>query len=470
MLLTITTTHYPATDLGHLLHKHPDRAQQLSVAGGVAHIFYPEASEDRCTAALLVDIDPVGLVRGRHSSSSGPLAQYINDRTAAAGSQLAVALKAAFATALRGRCDSRPELAASPIPLEIRIPSLAMRADAGRVESLFVPLGWEVELHQHPYDKSFPEWGAAPYADVRLTGTLRLADALSHLYVLLPVLDGGQHYWVTQTDVEKLLRAGASWLRDHPEQEFITGVYLAWAKPLVDTATEQLARVTRIADESVSADALTPRAMPTDPGTIPLTVQRRRVVADSLRRAGARRIVDIGCGDGALLEELHYDPGFTDLLGVDVSPYALRQAARRLHLDDSPHRATQRVQLRQSSLVYTDPSLRGFDAAVLMEVIEHIDPERLPAAAESVFGVARPRSVIVTTPNADYNPLFPTLPAGQFRHPDHRFEWTRLQFREWAQHTAEAYGYSPSFLGIGEEDPHRGAPTQMAFFTVRGDT
>ena len=137
MLLTITTTRAPATDLGYLLHKHPDRLQTFDTAAGAAHVFYPEATAERCTAALLLEVDPIALVRGpgrTNKPSDGELAQYVNDRPYAASSMLAVALKEAFRTALTGRCDAQPELAESSIPLAIHVPALRCRggADAGQ--------------------------------------------------------------------------------------------------------------------------------------------------------------------------------------------------------------------------------------------------------------------------------------------------------------------------------------------------
>jgi RNA repair, ligase-Pnkp-associating, region of Hen1 len=187
VLLTITTTRPPATELGYLLHKHPDRPQSFDVSAGQAHVFYPEATPERCTAALLLDIDPITLVRGH---KDGELAQYVNDRPYAAGSMLAVAIKEAFRTALTGRCDARPDLAAAAIPLEIRVPALRCRGGktgTTLADRVFAPLGWSVETQTKPYTP--PEWGDSPYLDLRLTGELRLADALNHLYVLLPVLD-----------------------------------------------------------------------------------------------------------------------------------------------------------------------------------------------------------------------------------------------------------------------------------------
>jgi 3' terminal RNA ribose 2'-O-methyltransferase Hen1 len=210
VLLTITTTRAPATDLGYLLHKHPARLQSFAVSTGEAHVFYPEATPGRCTAALLLEVDPVALVRGRESkegrnnrSNDGELGQYVNDRPYAASSMLAVAIKEAFRTALTGRCDARPELAAARIPLTLRVPALRCRGSRDAAElaqSVFGPLGWSVDAERQPLRPA--EWGDSPYLDLRLAGEFRLADALNHLYVLLPVLDDAKHYWVSTEEVD----------------------------------------------------------------------------------------------------------------------------------------------------------------------------------------------------------------------------------------------------------------------------
>ncbi|GAA2786407.1 3' terminal RNA ribose 2'-O-methyltransferase Hen1 [Saccharopolyspora taberi] len=459
MFVTLTTTHEPATDLGFLLHKHPDRAQSFDVAAGTAHVFYPVAEPSECTAALLLDVDPVGLVRGRRDDSFS-LGQYVNDRPYTANSLLAVALGTVFRTALNGRCDARPELAATAIPLRVRVPALPCRGGRELVTRLFEPLGWQVEADPVPLDPRIPEWGDSRYVDLRLSGQLRVSEALSHLYVLLPVLDNAKHYWVTEEEIDKLLRAGDGWLAAHPERELISNRYLAHRKSYVRSALTQLAE-SDDTDADELDNALAP-AVADNPE--PLAVQRRGSVLAALRAAGARRVLDLGCGSGALLGDLAREPSFTEIVGADVSARALEVAAR--NLDRLPAAKRERVTLRQSALTYHDPALAGYDAAVLMEVIEHVEPDRLPALERAVFGSAHPGSVVVTTPNVEYNVLFEKLPAGAFRHPDHRFEWTRQQFREWAEGVAARNGYRVRLLPVGPEDPGAGAPTQLAVFTA----
>jgi 3' terminal RNA ribose 2'-O-methyltransferase Hen1 len=473
VLLTLTTTGQSATDLGFLLHKHPDRAQTFPVAAGWAHVFYPRAEQQECTAALLLDIDPVALVRGRSEAQACTLGQYVNDRPYAAGSMLAVALAAVFSSAMKGRCAARPELAARPIPLTVRVPTLPCRSGADLVERLFAPLGWQVGATPVPLDPLFPEWGDSRYLDVTLTGHLRLADALTHLYVLLPVADGAKHYWVDAAEVDKLLRAGADWLATHPERELIIERYLAHRGSFVRTALQRLAEaddtVVEALDNALDDPVVLQRGGSAATGESagrpePLAVQRRGSVLAVLRAAGARRVLDLGCGGGALLRDLLVDPQFTEILGVDVSAGALEAAARRLQLDRLPERRRERIALRQSALTYADATLAGYDAAVLMEVIEHVDEVRLPALEHAVLGVARPRTLVVTTPNVEYNVRFETLEPGRLRHADHRFEWTRAQFRGWAAAAAGRHGYTVRFLPVGPDDPEVGPPTQLAVF------
>ncbi|MEU8887483.1 3' terminal RNA ribose 2'-O-methyltransferase Hen1 [Streptomyces sp. NPDC048442] len=478
MFMTISTTgtqERPATDLGFLLHKHPGRKQTFSTSHGTAHVVYPEATAERCTAALLLEVDPVALVRrgkgkGRGGSPDAALSQYVNDRPYAASSLLAVALSTVFKSALHGVCNARPERAAEPLPLRIEVPALPARGGVALVEKLFAPLGWStVEAVPVALDTQFPEWGDSRYVQLVLEGELRLADALRHLYVLLPVLDDAKHYWVSPDEVDKLLRAGEGWLPQHPEQKLITSRYLSRRWGLTRQATErlELARLADADDITVEEiDNAVAEETETEERPTPLSVQRREAILAALRGAGAGRVLDLGCGQGQLVQAMLKDVKFTEIVGVDVSVRALTIASRRLKLDRMGERQAERVSLLQGSLTYTDKRLAGYDAAVLSEVIEHLDLPRLPALEYAVFGSARPRTVVVTTPNVEYNVRWEALPAGHVRHGDHRFEWTRQEFRDWAGTVAERHGYGVEFVPVGPDDPEVGPPTQMAVFTM----
>ncbi|TQL19542.1 3' terminal RNA ribose 2'-O-methyltransferase Hen1 [Streptomyces sp. SLBN-134] len=478
MFLTISTTgsaERPATDLGFLLHKHPEKAQRFSTSYGTAHVVYPEADAERCTAALLLEVDAVALVRrgkgkGRGGAPDAALAQYVNGRPYAASSLLAVALSAVFSSAMRGVCNARPELPGRPLPLRVEIPALPARGGPGLVGRLFEPLGWRVGAEPVALDGEFPQWGDSRYVRLVLEAeTLTLAEALRHLYVLLPVLDDAKHYWVASDEVDKLLRAGAGWLPGHPEQRLITSRYLSRRWSLTREAMERLELVRLAeADDSDVEEIDNAVAVETEAEEkpTPLAVQRREAILAALRAAGASRVLDLGCGQGQLVQALLRDPSFTEVVGVDVSVRALTIASRRLKLDRMGERQAARVKLLQGSLAYTDKRLRGYDAAVLSEVIEHLDLPRLPALEYAVFGAARPRTVLVTTPNVEYNVRWESLPAGHVRHGDHRFEWTRDEFRAWAGTVAERHGYEVEFVPVGPDDPEVGPPTQMAVFVT----
>ncbi|WP_405649247.1 3' terminal RNA ribose 2'-O-methyltransferase Hen1 [Streptomyces sp. NBC_00019] len=478
MFLTISTTgtsERPATDLGFLLHKHPEKSQAFSTSYGKAHVLYPEADAERCTAALLLEVDAVALVRrgkgkGRGGAPDAALAQYVNDRPYAASSLLAVALSGVFSSAMRGVCNARPERAAQPLPLRIEVPALPARGGPDLVRKLFEPLGWSVTVEPVALDAQFPEWGDSRYVRLVLESqTLTLAQALRHLYVLLPVLDDAKHYWVASDEVDKLLRAGEGWLPDHPEQKLITSRYLSRRWSLTRAAMErlELVRLAEADDSEVEEiDNAVEAETEDEQEPTPLAVQRRDAILAALQTSGASRVLDLGCGQGQLVQALLKDVRFTEIVGVDVSMRALTIASRRLKLDRMGERQASRVKLVQGSLAYTDKRLKGYDAAVLSEVIEHLDLPRLPALEYAVFGAARPRTVLVTTPNVEYNVRWETLPAGHVRHGDHRFEWTREEFRTWARAVAERHGYDVEFIPVGPDDPEVGPPTQMAHFEL----
>lgn len=336
------------------------------------------------------------------------------------------------------------------------------RGGEGDLRRLFEPLGYEVEAVNHPLDEAFPEWGTSLYFTLRLRGQVRLRDLLAHLYVLIPVLDREKHYWVGQDEVDKLLRRGEGWLAAHPERQLIVDRYLRYQRSLT---TEALARL--LADENPDPDRERESLQAEEEAVeAPMRLNEQRIgaVVAALRAAAARRVLDVGCGSGSLIQALLKDSAFEEITGVDISHRALELAASRLKLDRLAPRQRERVRLFQTALTYRDRRLEGLDAAAVVEVIEHLDPARLRSFQRALFGHARPRVLIVTTPNREYNARFEGLPAGRFRHRDHRFEWTRGEFDAWAGAAAAEHGYAVRFLPVGPEDPELGAPTQMAVF------
>ena len=465
MLLTISTTHQPATDLGFLMHKNPGRLQSFNLPFGRADVFYPEAENDRCTMALLLTIDPIDLARPKPGipHGGGWLEQYVNDRPYVASSHLSVAIASVLGSALAGTSKERPELAERAIPLEARVPVVPSREGAELIRELFEPLGYTVELQGHLLDGRFPEWGASPYFSLRLTSTSRLRDLLAHLYVLLPVLDDDKHYWVGDDEVGKLLRFGEGWLSSHPQRDLISRRYLKHQRGLVRQALGQLLDAGQ-ADPGIT-EAQHGKEEEQLEAPLRLSEQRMQAVLATLRTLNTSKVLDLGCGEGTLIGKLLGESAIRSITGLDVSHRALEVAHERLHLDTLPAQQRERINLLHGSLTYRDKRLSGYDAAVAMEVIEHIDTTRLDAFEEVVFGTAKPGAVLITTPNAEYNVLFDGLPAGAFRHKDHRFEWTRRQFQDWSRQIAKRHKYEVHFQNIGPEHPTYGTPTQMGVFT-----
>jgi 3' terminal RNA ribose 2'-O-methyltransferase Hen1 len=318
--------------------------------------------------------------------------------------------------------------------------------------------------------------------------------------VLLPVLDNDKHYYVDQNEAEKLLHRGGDWLPRHPERGFITRRYLRYralyvnpalarlldadeltddadALPAVDTPAAEVASLAGPSAVSAvaSADVLPLATAPAEASAadvsepaekISLHDQRLQQVAQEIYQLAPKRVLDLGCGEGKLLRLLLRQPKIEYILGMDVSHQALARAAQRLHLAEMPPRQRARLDLIQGSLLYKDERLAGFDAAALVEVIEHLDASRLATLEAVVFSHARPAHVFVTTPNADYNQLYDSLSAGTFRHADHRFEWGRAEFAAWATGVAERHGYHVRLEAMGEEAEGVGGPSQLAVFSL----
>jgi len=499
MLLTLSTTRFddahPARDFGFLLHKNPERAQSFDLSFGKAHVFYAQADNERCECAMLLDIDTVRLVRKRDAQA---MDQYVNDRPYVASSFLSVAISRVFRDALIGKSREREELVEAKWPFKVHLPVVPSRGGEELLRQLFEPFEYSIATRHLPLDERFPQWGESSYFSLDLSGTVRLRDLLSHLYVLLPVLDDDKHYWVGDDEVQKLLERGEGWLRSHPSRDLIVDRYLRRRRVLTRAAFEQLTRDEIVvedeleesingeisqaaqaneqagsdqaevekteASEQVGIVAKAPESKAPESKPMGLHEQRLQAVTDELKTLGAHRVLDLGCGEGKLLRHLMKDKQFAEIVGMDVSHRALEMARDKLRLERMPPMQQKRLHLMQGSLTYRDARLEGFDAAAVVEVIEHLEPGRLAAFERVLWEFARPQTVVLTTPNRDYNAHWETLPAGEMRHKDHRFEWSRDEFATWAQSVAERFGYNVRIEPIGEEDDDLGAPSQMAVF------
>ena len=479
MLLTITAEGENAAALSFLLHKHPDKLQQVELSVGAASIFYPECGKEKVTAALLLDIDPIGMVRNAKNFAGKDflLGQYVNDRPYVASSFMSSAISKAFSSAMNGSCKEHPEFIDMPLALTAKISVLpAPRGGELLIKRFFEPLGYTVEAERHLLDTQFSEWGYGKYFTLTLKNTLTLKELLSHLYVLIPVLDTEKHYFITQNEVEKLLQKGKGWLEQHPEREIIVSRYLINLKSLVRSAFEVLQAaedgIIPDTDNEAEQDELTEIEDPAAAHTQLQKVKkerlhdiRLRLVAEKLKQSGAASVIDLGCGDGKLLRLLLKEKQFTRIAGTDVSYSELEKSQDKLHWNEMPEKQRERLSLFQSSLTYRDKRFSGFDAAAVVEVIEHLDPNRLPALEKSLFTYAKPQTIVLTTPNREYNVRYENLSAGKVRHSDHRFEWTRSEFEAWAERIARENNYTVAFFPVGEEEENIGAPSQMAVFT-----
>lgn len=481
MLLTITNTRPPATDLGWLLHKHPDKVQPFRTTGGQATVFYPEATEERCTAALLLTIDPIDLVRGTGPGAHTISTQYVNDRPYVASSLLSSAFTNVYSSALNGRCADRPDLVETPLPLTVTLTVVRVQSWPDGLTRLFEPLGYGIEAVSHPLDERFPDWGQSPYFTVTLRHTITVRELLEHLYVLLPVLDNSRHSFVQEQDVDILVKKGGNWLARHPERAAITRRFLRRQAGLTRLALDRLLTIDEAPADDLIGEPVSDEEMDTtlssaaeagsliaDPVTAParrptLHEQRLDAVLAGLLASGAKSVLDLGCGEGQLLRKLLAEPQFSRILGMDVAYRELLRAKAKLHYDELPPNQRDRLTLMQGSLLYRDQRLEGFEAAALVEVIEHVEPTRLPDLTRVVFGFIAPQTVFITTPNAEYNELY-GLDETQTRHDDHRFEWSRDEFSAWCAATAERFSYRVTIASVGEVDELVGASSQLARF------
>ena len=467
MLLTITYEGRNTQELGFLLHKHPERAQQFELSYGKAYVFYPEVGDERTTAALLLDIDPLDLARGKAGSREGGLFDYVNDRPYVSASFMSTAIARVFGTAMNGRCDKLQELADTPLKLTACLFSLKDNGDIQLAKEMFEPLGYEVRTERTQLDDRFHEWGVSPYIDLTVSGTLKLSQLLNHLYVLIPVFDKQKHYYTSEDEIRKLLSHGEGWLADHPYKERITRRYFSARRSYARKALDVLLPED-IEEEEGSETEGNADGQENKEAHVSLNARRLEAVKNAVLASGAVSVIDLGCGEGRLTSLLLSQQQLRKVTACDVSVSALEKAAQRLHLDRMQSYRKDKLTLMQASLTYRDKRFEGYDCACVIEVIEHIEPARLKAFERAVFEFAALKTVVVTTPNREYNVNSESMQENGLRHGDHRFEWTRAEFREWTERICEKFGYSCVISGIGDLDENTGTPTQMGVFTKNG--
>lgn len=466
MLLTITMKGKNTQELGYLLHKNPYRPQWFELNFGKAYVFYTEISDSRTTAALLLDINPIDLARGKLGSRDGGLFDYVNDRPYVVSSFMSSAISKVFSTAMSGKCAKRQELANLPLDLEAGLHMLPVRGDETLVNEVFEPLGYEVTVKKSVLDEKFPEWGESCYIDLTIRGKVRLCELLNHLYTLIPVMDKQKHYYMSEDEIDKLLKHGEGWLGSHPAKNKIIKRYFDMRKSYANKLMNRLAdENTEAAEDLVSENYEASESTEGIAKKIPLNTLRLEEVKNAVLKSGAESVLDIGCGECKLTSMLLSEKQIKRVSAADVSVRVLERARKRLNYDNMPLYRKNKLTLMQASLLYRDKRFSGFDAACVIEVIEHLDIQRIPAFERVLFEFAEPRTVVLTTPNKEYNVNYTSMENGELRHTDHRFEWTRDEFKNWCGQVCEKFGYRVKISYIGDTDEKYGSPTQMGVFT-----
>lgn len=469
MLLTITYMGEKTQNLGYLLHKNPYRAQCFELSSGKAYVFYPEVSDTKSTAALLLDINPIDLARGKLGTRDGGLFDYVNDRPYVASSFMSTALARVFNSAMNGRCDEFPELAQTPLDLTACVHMLPCRGNENLPSEIFEPLGYTVRTTSSVLDEKFPEWGNSSYIDLTISGKVTVADLLNHLYVLIPVFDKQRHYYVSEDEIHKLMKHGEGWLSTHPARNKIVHRFFSMKRSFAHKAIDQLIESEPVTDEDLTEEVDEDEAEVVVPDEIKekrvsLNTRRLAAVKNAVIESGATSVIDLGCGECKLTGMLLEEKQIKRVAAADVAVRVLDKAKQRLRYDRMPPYKKDKLTLMQASLTYKDPRFSGYDAACVVEVVEHLDPMRVIAFERVLFEEAAPKTVILTTPNKEYNAHYEWLTDNSLRHNDHRFEWSREEFKTWTEHICEAYGYTVERSEIGDFDEQYGSPTQMGVF------
>ena len=442
MLLTLACSGKDAPDLSWLLHKRPNRLQAFDLPYGKAFVFFPEYTETRSVVSLLLEINQEAL-NDLCKNKEGEF-QFVNPRQFLSSSLLSGAIGKVFSSAIKGICADKPELVNKEYDLELELTNFSCRLKPEYVARIFKPLGYAIAFDNISSD--FPREKLI-VGNLRLKGKTNLKDLLSQLYILIPVFDRYLHFWIDEPQLQRFIRLTAGWLESHPEKRFILTEYF-W--PAADFKSRVLERFNAIPGLSSNEKAQ------------PLKIQRHEAIEATLAIHGAKTIIDLGCGEGSLIFYLLEQKKYAKIAGTDISAKNIESAKKRIA--GRPSRACREDDLFVSSLTYPDKRLRGYDAAVLSEVIEHFEINRMNTVMKNILGAAKPQIFIMTTPNRAYNNQFSGLADGAMRHPDHRYEFTEEEFTNFCRKNASAFGYEVELEPIGEISPEFGAPTLMGVF------
>ncbi|PYF06198.1 3' terminal RNA ribose 2'-O-methyltransferase Hen1 [Ureibacillus chungkukjangi] len=444
MQLTIRGTGQDIQVISYLLAKNPNNLYERRVSGHLVRMFFSQFSEEEVEVTFFVTPDPIEL--SRNNSKVYDITSYINDREFVVSSIFCTFLRTALGTALNGKpVEEYEPWVNHPFPLEFSFGPVASQLTDQDIQSLFQPLGYAVEITygEADYNMDFKSKSSARF--ITLKGSTTLQMGLRQLFVLIPVLDNYKHYYIDEQEVEKIVRYGEGWLDKHPKREFILRQALRFKEVYGQFENQH----TKKENES------SPKLRLND-------LRYDKIVGKVNQLKRKETVVDLGSGEGKLSEKLGFIDGVKEILAVEPSESATLKALKRF---EKAAQDKNFVKPRQifGSLFYYDERLKGKDVLILCEVIEHIDEYRLPKIIQTILQDYRPRTLIITTPNQEYNEVYGM--GGDYRHPDHRFEWTREEFQTWCKTQNENHEYNIAFDGIGEEHELHGYPTQMCLFT-----
>lgn len=475
MFLSIAVSGEHAPDLGFVLYKHPGRFFEKSASKGRVTGGFTENREDFAEFTLAVEIDPVERVRGVNWDRG--IASYVEPMPFLAASHMSQALSQALGSAMNGVLGSKDPVidtrvkaaGVKPWPLTIKVG--AVRCSPYMIESLFSELGWSVEIESHNLDvPGVSEDDDRPLHVFTLKGEATVSDALTQLYVLLPVLDPSRHYFYDESEARKLFEKGGDWLKGHSSRDLIISRYLSKSKELRGYARQLFGNFQekKDLDELIAETEELMRDWDDPDDTSPHQQRHSQIIRDVVSW-GARSVIDLGCGEGRLLERLVRIAPDMRVVGIEPSAREIERARKRLSNNPGKN-LDPRVEFVHGSAMYGDERFKDFDAAILSEVIEHVDEDRLSLLARSVFGIMAPRRVVITTPNGDYNRVFGLRP-GEFRHADHRFEWTLAECQAWVVGVTAAYPYEAEITPVGgrnaDADEGHGEVSHYIVFTKK---
>lgn len=496
MQLAIKATGEGAKMLSFLLSKNPQNLYDRSEKGYRVRLTYTVFTDTEVEAVLIVTPDPVELVK--NSPDVYDITQYINDREFVTSSLFCSYARSALGTALNGRPkEEYSEWVNHAFNLTISFGPVASDLPDAVINDLFEYLGYEVTIERGQADYRFQLKERSSARFISISGLSTVQAALKQLFVLIPVLDNYKHYYLSEQEIDKLQRYGEGWLDRHPLRELIIKRSLRF-QDLIDQAAliygdkrweqpaegynvwkpavgrEEIAKTAEIKgieeleeleelDGIDEAERLDGESARESAPFVSLNEQRYQAIVKIVENIPAKQtLVDFGAGEGKLSVRLGFIPGVKEILAVEPTERAQLRAIERFDKAARREAFVKPIPV-WGSLFYYDERLRCKDVMILCEVIEHIDEYRLPGTMECLFKEYQPKTLIVTTPNAEYNAFY-QMPE-KMRHKDHRFEWTRQEFSEWCNGWANLYPYEVQIEGIGDQTEEYGQPTQTAIFT-----